>query len=181
MWIVHHVYALICPGRSVRTSQEELKGRHDQRCVRFRQMHDEQLYMFHFVSTLFFPLHLISRSNMAYLLNMLDPDHLIDIPTRFVSFLARQGSFDNIVGVVIRMVLVGALVAGARRLASWAYNKMSRGISPSFHLCVILLNLSSLPNRLYCHWRCVLSLDHGVDIYRSRRSTSNSGFPTQYQ
>lgn len=64
---------------------------------------------------------------MAHLLILLGSADLTNLPLRYLSSLSRNGHSDNIVGMVIRIVIVGALVAGARRAFGWAHTKISRG------------------------------------------------------
>jgi chaperone BCS1 len=56
-----------------------------------------------------------------------DPAGMIQLPGRLVDILTRHGHFDNIAGIVIRMIIVGALVAGVRKFWHWSSIKITRG------------------------------------------------------
>jgi len=66
-------------------------------------------------------------SNMSYLYDYLDPSALLDSPARVFASLSRSARFDSIAGSVLRMLIIGALAAGVRRL----YNYLSTHIERS--------------------------------------------------
>jgi hypothetical protein len=78
---------------------------------------------------------------------MLNVDDLMPLPTRIGSLMGHNSSFDHMVYIAIRVVLVGALVAGLRSAATWLSANLGRG---KLRTAQALLTLdSSLPDCIH--------------------------------
>lgn len=68
---------------------------------------------------------------MSHLYDYLDPSALLDSPARVFASLSRSARFDSIAGSVLRMLIIGALAAGVRRLYNYLSTHIERSEYPA--------------------------------------------------
>lgn len=82
--------------------------------------------LFHLVDSQHIQLFQLNMTSYLSLLLNSDPA-IFDVPTKLISSLTHNPSLDNVIPVAIRVVLLGAVVAGLRRATNYLRWKISRG------------------------------------------------------
>ena len=68
---------------------------------------------------------------MSFLYSMLAQDDLFEFPTRLFSSLTRHSDYEKLLSAALRVVVIGAIVAGIHKGVRYFSRRIDRGMASS--------------------------------------------------